>query len=62
MGQECKQHVNRTDKARSDLSQTAGGGDLRRKGSLVARTFGEGSTKQVLLPGVKSLGGSQDLF
>lgn len=54
--------MNKTDKARSELSQTAGGGALRREGLLVARTFGEGSMKQVLLPGVKSLGGSQDLF
>lgn len=62
MGQECKRQVNRTDEARSELSQTAGGGALRREGLLVARTFGEGSMKQTLLPGAKSLGGSQDLF
>lgn len=48
--------------SQSELGQSAGGGALRREGSLVARTFGEGSPKQVLLPGVKSLGVSQDLF
>lgn len=54
--------MKRKDEARSELSQSAGEGALRREDSLVSRAFGEGSMKPVLDPGLKSLGGSQGLF
>lgn len=45
--------MKRKDEARSELSQSAGEGALRREDSLVSRGFGEGSMKPVLDPGLK---------
>lgn len=52
----------REERSWCETSKSAGGGVLRREGSLVGRVLGEGFVEEVLIPGLKSLGGSPGLF